>query len=227
MKRSLLLSLSLHLVFFSFIAKVGQPRRSWEGYPSVLPVDLVVMPVGAGAAEQSAAGATAVEVKPSPPEPSTDRGVTATEVTRKKSEEERRPKPVPVPEPVKGDPSHSGRPGSTGGFGSGGGLSVPGSPPGVRLDVSNFPFAYYLSAIVNRIRAYWAAPQAQEARATVYFKIGREGRVSDVKLEASSGNYLFDESAMRAVKLASPLPPLPLDFLDDELGVHLEFESAW
>jgi len=33
MKRSLLLSLSLHLVFFSFIAKLGQPGRSWEGYP--------------------------------------------------------------------------------------------------------------------------------------------------------------------------------------------------
>ena len=76
---------------------------------------------------------------------------------------------------------------------------------------------------------------AQQARADVetsgnavhcmvYFRIDRLGRVSDVRLEESSGVPFFDQSAVRAVSVASPLPPLPDAFTGATLGVHFGFQ---
>jgi hypothetical protein len=36
----------------------------------------------------------------------------------------------------------------------------------------------------------------------------------------------FDHSALRAVMVSDPLPPLPLGFTGEDLGVHFGFEYA-
>jgi len=36
--------------------------------------------------------------------------------------------------------------------------------------------------------------------------------VGESKLEESSGNFYFDQAAMRAILSSSPFPPLPDDF---------------
>ena len=51
----------------------------------------------------------------------------------------------------------------------------------------------------------------------------RDGTVQDVRDETSSGNEYFDRSAVRAVKSASPFPPLPRGFQDEFLGIHFTF----
>jgi protein TonB len=58
----------------------------------------------------------------------------------------------------------------------------------------------------------------------VYFRILRNGNISDLELEEESGNNSLDLSSLRAIKDAAPFPPLPSDFPGQYLGVHFEFE---
>jgi TonB family protein len=94
------------------------------------------------------------------------------------------------------------------------------------LDVEDFPFAYYLATIKRKIAANWRVPGTAQKGAIhcrVYFTISRSGAVDAPATETSSGNFLFDQAALRAVIQASPLPPLPGGFADDYLGVHFSF----
>jgi TonB family protein len=85
-------------------------------------------------------------------------------------------------------------------------------------------FAYYRIAIQNKIAANWSPGFVSgEAKAIVYFRIIRSGRVVGAKVEESSGIPFYDQTALRAVLEASPLPPLPEQFPDDTVGVHFLF----
>ena len=65
----------------------------------------------------------------------------------------------------------------------------------------------------------------QETRALVRFTINRDGRVSRIELERSSGNSSFDRAALRALYAANPLPPLPPAYRKNSLTVHLTFSE--
>jgi protein TonB len=74
----------------------------------------------------------------------------------------------------------------------------------------DFRFPPYLAIIRDKIVRNWNPPPgAVEMKARVQFTIHRSGRVLDAKLEAGSGNFYFDQAAMRAVLASSPFPPLP------------------
>jgi TonB family protein len=98
----------------------------------------------------------------------------------------------------------------------------------VRTD-GDFRFAYYLAALRNKIGSRWVPPQGMDSgqiRAVVYFRIGRDGQVSMTEIEKSSGYAYFDQTALRALLSATPLPPLPAGYTDPYLGVHFGFEFA-
>lgn len=108
-------------------------------------------------------------------------------------------------------------------------LGVPGLSGDVSVDASDFEFTYYLLQVRNRIGQSWGAPaglvtNGQPVRCTVFFRIDRLGRISDVKLEDASGVPFFDQSAQRAVNISSPLPPLPAGYGGSTLGVHFGFQ---
>ena len=93
----------------------------------------------------------------------------------------------------------------------------------------DFRFAFYLAAIRNKIGSHWVPPPGLDAtgrriRATVYFRIHQDGQISVASVETSSGYAFFDQTAMRALLAATPLPPLPAGFTDTYLGVHFGFE---
>ena len=93
----------------------------------------------------------------------------------------------------------------------------------------DFRFAFYLAAIRNKIGAQWVPPPGIDAtgrriRATVYFRIHRDGQISVASVETPSGYSFFDQTTMRALLAATPLPPLPAGFTDTYLGVHFGFE---
>lgn len=112
--------------------------------------------------------------------------------------------------------------------------TAPAGTSGLRGDVSvdgaNFEFTYYLVLVRNKIAANWAPPAGlaggQKVRAVVYFKIARGGEIMGAALESGSNVEFFDRSALRAVSLSDPLPPLPLGFTGGQLGVHFGFEWA-
>ena len=99
----------------------------------------------------------------------------------------------------------------------------------VSLEVRDFAFTYYLVLIRNKIAANWAPPAGlatggRRLRSVVYFRIARDGELTGMRLETESGVEFFDRSALRAVTLSNPLPPLPLGFGGGELGVHFGFD---
>jgi len=99
----------------------------------------------------------------------------------------------------------------------------------VGVDDADFEFTYYLIALRNRIGQNWSAPaglvtSGKPVRAVVYFRVARNGAVAEPKLEESSGIAFFDQSALRAVLISNPVPPLPLGFGGSSLGVHFAFE---
>jgi TonB family protein len=100
----------------------------------------------------------------------------------------------------------------------------------VGVDAQDFEFTYYLMLIRNKVAQNWAPPTGLEAgrrvQAVVYFRVGRGGNVSSIRLETGSGFEFFDRSTLRAVTLSEPLPPLPLGFPGSDLGIHFGFEYA-
>jgi protein TonB len=94
---------------------------------------------------------------------------------------------------------------------------------------SNFEFTYYLLLLRNRVAQNWAPPAGLTSggtpvRAIVYFRVARDGSVSAIRLENSSGFEYFDQSAIRSIQLGDPMPPLPLGYGGGDLGVHFGFE---
>ena len=117
----------------------------------------------------------------------------------------------------------------TTGIGSGG--SGVGIGFGEGTGLSNFPYTYYVLIIRDKVSNNWytslIAPDFNtQIRTVVYFRILRNGRISDVKVEESSGVKSFDLSALRAIYSSAPFPPLPQGFEGDYLGVHFIFEHS-
>lgn len=109
-------------------------------------------------------------------------------------------------------------------------LNEPGLSGQVSVDSGDFAFAYYLRQVRSRIAQNWSPPAGLQAgapiQAVVYFKISRDGSISSIRMETGSQAEFFDRSALRAVTLSDPMPPLPLGFEGSELGVHFGFRYA-
>jgi len=160
-------------------------------------------------------------------------------------------KPAPVkkteisaPQPGAVTPAGKGtETGQAGGTGSGGGggsglrIGVGEGPGGSGfgygdpMGTSSFPFTYYLQIIIDRVSSNWFTATSNldysgEYQSVVYFKILRNGQIADLKIEQPSELPALDLTARRAVELAAPFPPLPRDFENDYLVVHLIFERS-
>jgi TonB family protein len=95
----------------------------------------------------------------------------------------------------------------------------------VRAEDESFADDQYLHRLVARVSSRWTKPRVglPARSAVVYFELARAGQVSALRLEEGSGVSLFDRSALRAIELAAPLPPLPAAYRSPVLKVHFEF----
>ena len=117
------------------------------------------------------------------------------------------------------------------GEGPGEGSGVGGSGYGDQIGLSGFPYQYYLQIISDRVSSSWFTSLVDPGVSgtfftTVYFKILRNGQVTDFKVKESSGIQSLDMSAQRAIQISAPFPPLPSDYEGDYLGIHLIFEHS-
>ncbi len=112
----------------------------------------------------------------------------------------------------------------TGGRGQGFGLSRGGGGTGGYLDVANFCCPEYLSTLLDLILRNWDSKQQAVGTTVVKFVIHRDGTLSGVLVEKSSGYPALDGLATRAVLLNRQLPPLPAAFTESSLTIHLVFE---
>lgn len=97
-------------------------------------------------------------------------------------------------------------------------LKVPGMAPGSNA---------YLALVRQRISNSWSAPPLdltnQVYVVIVQFRLHRDGKVTGVSIEQSSGNDYYDLAGKRAVLSANPLPVFPADISDSYFDAHFTF----
>ena len=92
------------------------------------------------------------------------------------------------------------------------------------LEGGDFPYSLYIQGMHRKIGSNWFRPQvAGGPTVIIYFRILRDGRITDATVETPSGIPTFDRAALSAVRSASPLNPLPFAYSGNYLGVHLTF----
>ena len=89
----------------------------------------------------------------------------------------------------------------------------------------------YYNLIWQRIRDAWVLPEGvlrgkKDLETIIAIRIARDGQIVDIQFEKKSGNPYLDESALRAIKKANPLPPLPPGFEEDEFDVGVRFTPS-
>lgn len=127
--------------------------------------------------------------------------------------------------PTRGEEVRSGSAvAETGGRGQGFGLTAGGGGTGAYLDVGNFCCPEYLTTMLDLINRSWSSKQQSAGLTVVKFTIERDGTITRVQLERSSGSPSLDFMAQRALALTQQLPPLPQAFTEPSLTVHLQFQ---
>jgi TonB family protein len=86
----------------------------------------------------------------------------------------------------------------------------------------------YYDSIWAKIKKEWTLPEnlpkgRTTLETTIVIVIDREGKIQKSWFERKSGNTLFDQRAMRAIKKAEPLPPIPKEFSDTTLEMGFRF----
>jgi len=92
---------------------------------------------------------------------------------------------------------------------------------------SNIRFRTYYKRIWAKIRSSWVLPEGVTSTASllavVGIRIAEDGGIEEFWIEERSGNEYYDQSVLRAIRKANPLPPLPKDLRGEPLEVEINF----
>jgi TonB family protein len=178
-----------------------------------------------------AAEAAPPTAKPAPVAPPAAK---APEMTLPKAETRKTPPPKEPPKkapddakgratPKAAEASQGNAVAETGAKGVGFGLTTGGGQTGGYLDVANFCCPEYLATMIQLIQRNWNSKQQVAGETLVKYTIQRDGRLTNVEIERSSGYFALDQTAQRSLLVTKQLPPLPPQFTEPTLTVHLIF----
>jgi TonB family protein len=251
-KKAVYISVSAHVVLFLLIvASPTLPKSSRKGLIYYTPISLL----GPGGGGGRGGGKTLLKATKTPPaRKETLRDLTVPQKVKseakpamrypvEKPKKEAKTKTekkaaITKPEP---SPPETEKESAAGGEGAGSGLGTglrigTGSGPGGSgfgdlSGLSSFPYTYYLQIITDKVSANWFTSLVDPGvsgnfQTVIYFKIQKDGQISDLKVEEKSGVDPLDLSALRAVRASAPFPPLPRDYEDSYLAIHLIFEHS-
>jgi len=86
--------------------------------------------------------------------------------------------------------------------------------------------SWYISLLKSRIEENWKFKNIiGELSALISFRIYRSGKITNLKIEKSSGYSAFDRSAVLAVKSTKDIPPFPEEIKQSYLDVMIEFKK--
>jgi TonB family protein len=91
------------------------------------------------------------------------------------------------------------------------------------LDVKDFCCPEYLQTMVGMIQRHWSNQQNQDGQVVVKFTIQRDGTLTGVQVEKPAA-YFLNMAAQRAIVETQKIPPLPPQYAEDQLTVHLIFQ---
>lgn len=202
MRKAFIISIISHVSLLLLLYFAGVERSATISMPSVYRVQLISMPQVQAAPLEQVAPEVDVETIPPPPEQKK-----RLKPKQKKAQPQQKQQQQTDKRLIQENKTDQG-------------LS------GMRSD-EQFEFPWYQKLMENKIKRNWRNPYAGQAEVvicTIYFRIQRDGRVDDARVEKSSGVASFDRAALRAVINSSPLRQLPPDYGKSRLTVHLDFE---
>jgi colicin import membrane protein len=114
-------------------------------------------------------------------------------------------------------PPEGKSPGGQPGQGPSSGQSGSGTGTGAEVNA-------YAGLVETKVKGEWVIPENLSKahgnlEAIIVVIIDRAGKVQKSRFEKKSGNELYDQSAMRAIKKAEPFPPVPIELIDKEIGL--------
>lgn len=102
----------------------------------------------------------------------------------------------------------------------------PAGDAGVSADMPNFPYPWYISQVRQALWNLWSQRMPHSAgECVVMFSILPNGGLTDLRTEISSGDSGYDLTALGAVQDAAPFPPLPKEFTEPFLKIHVTLKS--
>lgn len=142
-------------------------------------------------------------------------------------------KKAPETRPLSGPPrpalglQQTGAPAGTGSGQATPGIALAPDGPGVPGGTDIFG-DWYMAGVQRKIWMLWTqqikATQTQPA--TVSFTILQDGNVTDVRVVQSSGAFLLDLAAQRAISSAAPFGPLPKNYETTRVTVQAIFKPT-
>jgi colicin import membrane protein len=128
---------------------------------------------------------------------------------------------------VSGSGTGSGAGTGSGSVGSPSGGSPWGSSSGGSSALESRLNDYY-STIWAKIKKEWTLPGdlpkgKTDLETIIVVIVERDGKVQKSWFEKRSGNAHYDQMAMRAIKKAEPLPPIPKEFSDETFEIGIRF----
>jgi TonB family protein len=96
------------------------------------------------------------------------------------------------------------------------------------FDTKDFDFGPYAELLYRIVKRNWIVPYAAthlglKGVTVISFRIQKDGRITNLNIDSSSNIRPFDGSALNAIELSNPLPPLPKQFPKDSVGVRFGF----
>jgi len=243
-RTAVILSIMAHLALFLLIlVSPSLPKSSQKGM--IHYVNLISLPGGSGAGggggeSEVSEAETPLEKRETLKDLTTPQKFQEEPSSSLRHPEEKPKKEIKVKKEKKAVIRQSPKGKSKGGSGpgTGAGLSIGlgkgtgfGSGYASQIGLSSFPFTYYLQIIMDRVSANWFTSLVDPGvsgsfQTTVYFKIYKNGQISSVEVEESSGIRSLNLSAVRAIHSSAPFPPLPREYEEEYLGIHLIFEHS-
>jgi TonB family protein len=164
--------------------------------------------------------------KAAPPAPAPDQSQTAKATPQPSSPPSQLGAPA-QPRVASAPPESSA---TSGMFRRGGGGGLKGGRGGIEgeavpLDTPDPKYQDYFNQIRERIKSKWIYPYEASSRGiggelAIEFGIAKSGELQFIERRRSSGVELLDDYAMRAVQLASPVPPVPDAISKGGLPIH-------
>lgn len=95
----------------------------------------------------------------------------------------------------------------------------------VSKELFDLKFKEYYLLVGDRVRSQWvySGDKSEDITTFMEISVAPSGKLLYSRIEKSSGNQSFDQSALNAVKKSSPLPPLPEEINQEALVIGLKF----
>jgi TonB family protein len=88
-------------------------------------------------------------------------------------------------------------------------------------------FSPYMDAVRSKLQKNWIPPDfLEEGHARVLFKVNRNGRIIGANIIESSGDSIYDESALEALRKSEPFGVFPEQTTRETITINYSFDTS-